>query len=69
MKKGVILLTFVGLFDKDRGKEIPLYCERVREDIRTAVCADEDHSHYLHLCIPDHGPNVLKRLGNRNLLK
>jgi len=44
MKKGVILLTFMGLFDKDGGKEIPLYCECVREDIRTAVCADEGHS-------------------------
>ena len=69
MIKGVILLTLMVLFDKDRGKEIPLCCECVREDIRTAVCADVHQLHYLHLCIPDHGPNILKRLGNRNLLK
>jgi len=46
-----------------------MHCEYVREDIRTTVCADEDQSHYLHLCIPDHGLNILKRLGNKNLLK
>jgi hypothetical protein len=54
--------------DKDRGKKISLHCECVSEDTRRTVFTDEGQSHYLDLCIPDHGQNVLKRLGNRNLL-